>query len=97
MRPAGAGIQVTLEVTLLLPSPAPVEAIAFCLRALLAWLQARRADRRRYRIRGELLVGGMPGHPTGSTFPAPFPPLDAVYARQQHHDRANPDDNKRKY
>ena len=38
----------------------------------------------------------MPGHRTGSPFPAPFPSLDAVHARQQHQDRANPDDNKRK-
>lgn len=39
----------------------------------------------------------MPSLPTGSPFLASFPLLIAVYARQQHQDRKDPDNKKHKH
>jgi hypothetical protein len=39
----------------------------------------------------------MPSLPTGSPFLASFPLLIAVYTRQQHQDRKDPDDKKHKH
>lgn len=68
-----------------------------CCTEQVAWLHVRQTDPRRYRVWGRMLVGGMPGHRASSPVRAPFPPLNVVYAREQHQDRADPDDDKRKY